>query len=117
MAHPEEPASADAAAAENASKAEDEAVKKQLMATLGTDEVPKLEVTLQPVAVLEPTTNGIRTCDIALYCCADISSALSSVLPYIACGVTAPCRSHHQCLRIFLYKCHAQHAELLFLLL
>lgn len=46
MAHPEEPASADAAAAENASKAEDEAVKKQLMATLGTDEVPKLEVTL-----------------------------------------------------------------------
>lgn len=46
MAHPEEPASADAAAAKNASKAEDEAVKKQLMATLGTDEVPKLEVTL-----------------------------------------------------------------------
>ena len=44
MAHPEEPAAAEVGAAVNASKDEDEAVKKQLMASLGTDEVPKLEV-------------------------------------------------------------------------
>lgn len=59
MAHPEEPASADAAADENASKAEDEAVKKQLMATLGTDEVPKLEVLLHAWGLsLEPPAKG-----------------------------------------------------------
>ena len=46
MAHPEEPAAANAGAADNASKDEDEAVKKQLMASLGTDQVPKLEVIL-----------------------------------------------------------------------
>lgn len=44
MAHPEEPAAADAGAADIASNNEDEAVKKQLMASLGTNEVPKLEV-------------------------------------------------------------------------
>ena len=44
MAHPEDPAAAGAGAANPASKADDEAVKKQLMASLGTDEIPKLEV-------------------------------------------------------------------------
>lgn len=44
MAHPEDPAAAGAGAADPASKADDEAVKKQLMASLGTDELPKLEV-------------------------------------------------------------------------
>ena len=55
MAHPEEPAAADAAAADNASKDEDEAVKKQFMASLGTDEVPKLEVLHQALAMTLPT--------------------------------------------------------------
>lgn len=44
MAHPEEPAAADAAAGDSSSKGEDEAIKKQLMESLGADEVPKLEV-------------------------------------------------------------------------
>lgn len=44
MNHPEEPAAADAGAANTASKDEDEAVKKQLMASLETDQVPPLEV-------------------------------------------------------------------------
>ena len=44
MTHPEEPGAADAGATDTASKDEDEAVKKQLIASLGTDEVPKLEV-------------------------------------------------------------------------
>lgn len=44
MAHPEEPAAADAAAGDSTSKGEDEAIKKQLMESLGSDEVPKLEV-------------------------------------------------------------------------
>jgi len=46
MTHPEEPGAADAGATDTASKDEDEAVKKQLIASLGTDEVPKLEVGL-----------------------------------------------------------------------
>ncbi len=44
MSHSEEPVAADAGATDAASKDEDEAVKKQLMASLGTDELPKLEV-------------------------------------------------------------------------
>ena len=44
MSHPEEPAASDASAADTASKDDDEAVKKQLMASLGTDDVPQLEV-------------------------------------------------------------------------
>ena len=60
MAHPEEPAAADAVAADNASKDEDEAVKKQLMASLGTEEVPKLEVLPhdQVMTVHEPALFG-----------------------------------------------------------
>ncbi|DBB00800.1 TPA: hypothetical protein ACH3X1_000730 [Trebouxia sp. C0004] len=50
MTHPEEQGTADAAAADTASKDEDEAVKKQLIASLGTDEVPKLEALLDESA-------------------------------------------------------------------
>lgn len=44
MSHPEEPAAADAAAGDSSSKGEDEAIKKQLMDSVGADEVPRLEV-------------------------------------------------------------------------
>ncbi|KAL0033594.1 hypothetical protein WJX79_006288 [Trebouxia sp. C0005] len=50
MTHPEEPGAADAGATDTASKDEDEAVKKQLIASLGTDEVPKLEAMLDESA-------------------------------------------------------------------
>ena len=50
MAHPEDPATAGAEAAVSASKDEDEAVKKQLTASLGTDDIPKLEVCFSAVA-------------------------------------------------------------------
>ncbi len=52
MTHPEEPGAADAGAMDTASKDEDEAVKKQLIASLGTDEVPKLEVGLSACSMV-----------------------------------------------------------------
>ena len=42
--HPEQPGTAAAAATDSAAKDDDEAVKKQLIASLGSDELPKLEV-------------------------------------------------------------------------
>ena len=44
--HPEQPGIAAAAPTDNAAKDDDEAVKKQLIASLGSDEVPKLEVSI-----------------------------------------------------------------------
>ena len=52
MTHPEEPGAAAAGATDTASTEEDEAVKKQLIASLGTDEVPKLEVGLPACSII-----------------------------------------------------------------
>ncbi len=57
MTHPEEPGAAAAVATDTASKEEDEAVKKQLIASLGTDEVPKLEVGLPACSCLPVICN------------------------------------------------------------
>ena len=89
MAHPEEPAAADAGAADNASKDEDEAVKKQLMASLGTDEVPKLEVL--PHAHVVP-----------LPCKSQWHSMCS-----LPCNACMTCKSNHPVLELSHLRCCA----------
>ena len=97
VSHPEEPATADAAGADTASKDEDEAVKKQLMASLGSDEVPQLEVCL-PVRCQLPAANGssavvlcqyklMQTAFWATYLC--LSRPLTN--PLMTCNCWADC--------------------------
>ena len=54
MSHPEEPGNADTGSADTTSKDEDEAIKRQLMASLGSNEVPKLEVSKHNMCWHEP---------------------------------------------------------------
>lgn len=86
MTHPEEPGAAAAGATDTASKEEDEAVKKQLIASLGTDEVPKLEVGLPACSCLSVICNLCYLSVVLLtvpallcYCCCSVSPATSQL--------------------------------------
>lgn len=74
MTHPEEPGAADAGATDTASKDEDEAVKKQLIASLGTDEVPKLEVGLPACSMF------VRDLQLVVPHCGTVDCAFIAVL-------------------------------------
>ena len=96
VSHPEEPATADAAGADTASKDEDEAVKKQLMASLGSDEVPQLEVCL-PVCMA-------AACSKWVICSGAVPIQSSCIPPFwppiFACSGPCPA-AHTTCNPIF----------------
>ena len=84
MTHPEEPGAAAAGATDTASKDEDEAVKKQLIASLGTDEVPKLEVKLPACS------KGARSLQFVLPLCGTVNCAcIALLLLFVTCNQSA----------------------------
>ncbi len=84
MTHPEEPGAAAAGATDTASKDEDEAVKKQLIASLGTDEVPKLEVKLSACS------KGARNLQFELPLCGIFDCAgIALLLLFVTCNQSA----------------------------